>query len=103
MLFEQQSEWSGALDALRIFEGYAGTLGLDVEQFRQDMQDEELRERALRGLRDGAGVGVRGTPTFFVNGEHVGTPQSIQEFSAIINQAIEGAAPSEEVSDTTQE
>jgi protein-disulfide isomerase len=49
-------------------EGYAGVLGLDVTRFRADLQGPATKARldADRKLADD--LGVKGTPTLFVNG-----------------------------------
>lgn len=46
--------------------GYAGTLGLDVEQFLRDLQDEALARHVRDDMESAAASGVRSTPTFFV-------------------------------------
>jgi protein-disulfide isomerase len=46
--------------------GYAATLGLDVEQFVLDLEDEELQRRVARNVASAEASGVRGTPTFFI-------------------------------------
>lgn len=45
---------------------YAEQLGLDVDQFVADLEDEELHLRVHRDLVSAAESGVRGTPTFFI-------------------------------------
>ena len=53
--------------------GYAGDLGLDVQQFLRDLDDAELAERVRADVESAAASGARGTPTFFVGEErHVG-------------------------------
>jgi len=49
--------------------GYAEELGLDVEQFLEDLEDDALMERLRRDVASAELSGVRGTPTFFV-GDH---------------------------------
>ena len=53
--------------------GYAADLGLDVEEFLRHLDDDRLHRRIERDLASAEASGVRGTPTFFVNGvRHVG-------------------------------
>lgn len=53
--------------------GYAADLGLDVEQFLRDLDDEELMRRVQRDVASAEASGVRGTPTFFIgNRRHIG-------------------------------
>ncbi|WP_210648711.1 Na+/H+ antiporter NhaA [Nocardioides sp. SYSU D00065] len=53
--------------------GYAAELGLDVEQFLRDLDDEDLARHVQHDVASAEASGVRGTPTFFI-GEtrHVG-------------------------------
>jgi len=53
--------------------GYAAALGLDVERFLRDLDDDELQLRVARNVASAEASGVRGTPTFFVGDRrHVG-------------------------------
>ncbi|WP_020604581.1 DsbA family protein [Spirosoma spitsbergense] len=44
-------------------------VGLDYEQFHQDIQDEELRHYVETDRHEGHRLGVVTTPTFFINGQ----------------------------------
>ena len=44
------------------------SVGLDVEQLREDMRRPEVEAALQRDRADAIALGVRGTPTFFVNG-----------------------------------
>lgn len=61
LLFEHQDHL-----LLEDLMSYAEQLGLDVEQFCSDLEDEELHQRIHRDLASAAESGVRGTPTFFI-------------------------------------
>jgi len=53
--------------------GYAGELGLDVEDFVRDMEEDRLAERVREDVVSAEASGARGTPTFFVGEDrHVG-------------------------------
>ncbi len=69
MLYQYQSVWSKASDPGRLFETYAGSLGLDVERFREDSNSNEVRTRIVVEGEDGVSRGVKNTPTLFVNGQ----------------------------------
>jgi protein-disulfide isomerase len=62
-LFEHQH----ALDDEHLHQ-YAAALGLQTEIFDQDMAQHRHAGKIERDLREGVGSGVRGTPTFFING-----------------------------------
>lgn len=68
VLFDHQDELE-----LEDLAGYAGVLGLDVEQFLRDLDDEDLQHRVERHVASAEASGVRGTPTFFIGDvRHVG-------------------------------
>lgn len=80
LLFQKQPEWGerhGApasapkpdVDAL--FEKYAMELGLDLEKVSAAIKENRYRAKLERDLRDGQTLGVRQTPTFFVNGRRL--------------------------------
>jgi protein-disulfide isomerase len=46
----------------------ADRIGLDVERFRAELAAGAHAARVRRDLESGRGLGVRGTPAFFVNG-----------------------------------
>jgi protein-disulfide isomerase len=47
---------------------YAESIGLDVERFLRDFADPEIAARVARDMASGRASGVRGTPTFFLDG-----------------------------------
>ncbi|MFZ1699760.1 MAG: thioredoxin domain-containing protein [Pyrinomonadaceae bacterium] len=80
MLFEKQGEWgtrhgpaTGAPppDIGKLFDGYAQSLGLDLEKVDAAAKENRYAAKLDRDRRDGQSLGVRQTPTFFVNGRQV--------------------------------
>ena len=66
---EGQSMRANIREATQQFEQYAADIGLDVEQFRADLDSDDVRMRVERDMADGEKLGVDSTPTFFINGE----------------------------------
>ncbi|MGP4025921.1 Na+/H+ antiporter NhaA [Actinomadura sp. 3N407] len=53
--------------------GYAADIGLDVERFLRDLDDERTAARVRADVTSAEASGARGTPTFFVGGRrHIG-------------------------------
>lgn len=53
--------------------GYAAELGLDIERFLRDLDDERAGARVRADISSAEASGARGTPTFFVGGlRHTG-------------------------------
>ena len=50
-----------------IFRSIAGSLGLDLQQFEQDRQDESTKAKVRADIDLGIRVGVNATPTLFLN------------------------------------
>lgn len=75
LLFQNQRNWANADDARSIFEGYAQTLGLDVERFKSDMAGMAAKQRVDLDLGRGKSLNINSTPTIFVNGVSVPYPQ----------------------------
>ncbi len=63
LLFEHQLHLKG-----NQLNGYAGQLGLDLVRYSAEMDDHVYLQRIREQQRSGRDSGVRGTPTFFVNG-----------------------------------
>ncbi len=71
MIYETQKDWHEAFDVRPIFEGYATKIGLDLEQFRRDNSNEIVERRIFLDGKRGHALGVKGTPTVFLNGREV--------------------------------
>jgi len=65
----------------------AQQVGLDMEKFDKDMKDPELKALVERDFQEGAGAGVRGIPTIFVNGRQLKN-RSFQGFQAAIEKEL---------------
>jgi protein-disulfide isomerase len=48
---------------------YAKKIGLDLEQFKNDIQSETLQAKVEQDFESGVRSGVNGTPSFFINGK----------------------------------
>ena len=87
MLFENQKKWEGDKNAGEIFIKYAEDLGLNTEQFKQDLDSKEVKDKVEADYQSGVKAGVNHTPTFFINGKEIQNPRSYEEFKNIINEA----------------
>jgi NhaA family Na+:H+ antiporter len=74
LLYEEQTKWSKAPDVPALFQGYAATLGLNVDRFIRDMDSEEVKARVTADQELGKSRGVQSTPTLFINNELVPVP-----------------------------
>jgi protein-disulfide isomerase len=81
-VFENFSKLSNEL-----LEQFAQELELDMDQFRKERASQEIADLINRDLREGSRIGVRGTPTIFVNGKRLGQ-RSIEAFSTAIESEL---------------
>ncbi|MEM7410946.1 MAG: thioredoxin domain-containing protein [Myxococcota bacterium] len=69
ILFREQHIWgSHKLPRPELIPGYAEQIGLDMEAYDRVVSRGEYKKLADIDRADAATLGVRGTPTFFVNG-----------------------------------
>lgn len=84
IIFENQSEWSRR-NGRELIMGYAEQIGLDMEQFREDLQSEEVQQTVQSQKQEGIRRSVSSTPTYFLNGQKLRqNPQSYEQFKAIV-------------------
>jgi protein-disulfide isomerase len=68
------------------FVAWAREMQLDVAKFQRDLADPALAKKVDDDQKQGAKLGVRGTPTFFVNGRYLSGAQSLETFKALIDE-----------------
>lgn len=84
LIFENQAEWSRG-NAREHFESYAEQLNLDMEQFREDVESEEIANRVENDRQEGIRRTVSSTPTFFINGRKLQQlPQDYEQMKSIV-------------------
>ena len=83
-LYERQF----ALDDVYLIE-YAGDLGLDAARVQRELTDHVHLPHVRADFKGGLASGVKGTPTFFVNGVRFRGPWDEEQLA----QALEHAAP----------
>lgn len=97
-LFAMQGEWgekhgpAGAHAAptapvSELFEKYGKEIGLDPQKLNAAAGKLEYVQKADRDLNDGRALGVRATPTFFVNGRKLAR-LSMQDLKALVNEEL---------------
>ncbi len=88
-MFRTQPYWGGQRGSHReTFLGFARDLGLDLARFETDLDARATIDRVQRDRADGVALGVKGTPTFFVNGVVFGGQPSYQGLKAAIDSEL---------------
>lgn len=91
VLFENQQSWSSGGAEAKIM-GYAEEIGLDMDQFEEDLNSEETAQTVRDQKQEGLDRGVNGTPTFYVNGEELSQmPETFEQFKRLLDIYLEKA------------
>ena len=94
-LYKEQTSWSKAPNTRELFESYAGTLGLNMEQFKKDMDSDKARERVDSDHALGDSLGIKVTPTLFINKRAMEPQEKNPEgVRGAINAALSGKSQS---------
>ena len=86
-IFENQRDLS-----IATLEGYARQIGLDMGQYAEDVEDDDVRQRIDDDLKQASKLGVTGTPAFFINGRFLSGAQPFENFKRVIDAALEKAS-----------
>lgn len=83
LLFANQE----ALEKEDLF-AYAEQVGLDMDLFTQQLNERAFKREVSEDGTDGNVVGIKGTPSFFINGVPYKGQYSLQSFQAVIDAAL---------------
>lgn len=71
LLFENQTAWSGSSNPAPFFNQYAEQIGLDMDQFKAQMNASKIDTYIRESFDTARSLGLQGTPSFLLNGEVV--------------------------------
>jgi len=83
VLFEHQDKLTRS-----DLEGYAQQLGLNMEAFKQAVQDNTHRDRVLEDRGDGQALHIAGTPSLFINNRAYNGTYSVEEMQKVIDEEL---------------
>ncbi len=86
-LFSNQNAWAELTNAPDTFKQYAKDIGLDVNKFEADYTSQGVIDRVNTDIATGQALKITGTPTFYVNGEHIELNQT-SDLKNAINSAL---------------
>lgn len=87
-LYGGQDDWSRVSSPNKIFETYATQLELDMEKYRSDFKSTAVNDTINADLAAGGKLDITGTPGFVLDGKLIKNPNSVDEFSKLIEDAI---------------
>ena len=76
-----------------VYTQYAQDLGLDMSTFEACMADHKYQEAVQFDLDFAVNLGVRSTPTFFINGLAIVGAQPLDVFKQVIDKELAGEIP----------
>jgi protein-disulfide isomerase len=92
-LFENQKDWSNMnkTEFEQVLAGYAEEIRLDVEKFKTDLVSKEVTNKVEASYNFAIKNKINSTPTFFLNGNKINNPRTLDEFSKIIQDKLDAS------------
>jgi protein-disulfide isomerase len=89
-LFREQDDRGDGVVRFRIsdLKKWGADLRLDASAFNQCIDSARHKDEIAKDHADGAGVGIQGTPMFFVNGRVIGGAQPYSVFKKVIDEEL---------------
>jgi protein-disulfide isomerase len=94
LLYTDQQQWSlnSALTPAQVvsqyFDGYAQSIGLNVNRFNNDINATSVMQKIQADVSGGNTAQIDHTPTFFINLKQIPNPASLSGFESALNAAI---------------
>jgi Na+/H+ antiporter NhaA/predicted DsbA family dithiol-disulfide isomerase len=88
LMFDRQDELE-----LEDLIGYADVIGLDVERFVRDLDDDDVAAHVRADVASAEESGAQGTPTFFIQGRRHRGPHDAQSLITALEEARKSAPP----------
>ncbi len=92
LLFAQQANWINlsAADFEQWISAQASALGMNVDQFKSDMNREDIVARVKQAWNNGQKMGLPGTPLILINGQIYGGPRDYNSLNDILQLIVLG-------------
>lgn len=85
VLYDKQEEWSNLPNPTEKFVSYATELGLNIDQFKNDLKNKDFEKTIEEQRNEGIKNGVNSTPSFFINGQKIENPPDVTGFQKYID------------------
>jgi protein-disulfide isomerase len=90
-LYRDQGSINGGTFSDEKLSELAREVGLDIESFESDLASGRFEPVVQRDLREAQDVGIRGTPSFSINGQVLVGPQPLETFEQVIEEELQRA------------
>lgn len=94
LLFDRQDDWKDSFETDELFISYAKEAGLDVKALELCVADPRTKERVVVEKDEAMDLGIKSTPTFFINGRMVIGLDALREDLAMLFSGKEGETAS---------
>ncbi len=92
LLYENQDTWSTSQTPNTVLEGYAQQLGLNVDQFKRDVNSSEVAAAINADVKAAQSIGGNSTPTFVLNNQKIEqNPRTVDAFKKLLDDAVNKA------------
>ena len=71
ILFERQKDWAASSSPDDLFHSYAKEIGMNLGKLDHCIHDEAVKKKVIAEKDEAMDLGVKSTPTFFINGKMV--------------------------------
>lgn len=90
LLYENQQTWRGQRsNPALIFESFAQQIGLNMDQYKQDVASPETNAVINADIKKGQELDVSSTPTFFLNDKKItDAPRNLEGFKKLIDDTV---------------
>lgn len=89
LLYERQEQWSRLSDPLDRLVDFAAPLGIDTQALRRCVHSGRMKSLIAEDKEYGRSLGVRSTPTLFINQQRIVGAQPEGDIVRVIRQEIE--------------
>lgn len=97
LLFTNQGNWINSPNHRQAFEGYAKTLGLNIDKYSSDILALPTKQRVDNDMARGRALNITSTPSVLINGKLVPFAQvEVASMSKLIDAEIERVKPRDE-------
>ncbi len=89
LLYENQDTWSQSSNPTAMMENYAQQLGLNLDQFKTDMNSSGVADVINADVKAGQAIKANSTPTFVLNNRKIEqNPRSIEDFKKLLDDEL---------------
>jgi len=103
LLFANQADWAGLSDPLTLFTSYAQQLNLDMTQYATDLVDSDLNASITEDADNAAALQLTSTPSFFLNDQNIAPPNSVADFSTLVQTELNNLTDAYSINRSTGE